>query len=53
MAVSRKAKVPTVGPKIVYKRSYKIFCCDSYVDDVRNISWSDVINEEYLDAALD
>jgi hypothetical protein len=53
VAVSRKAKVPTAGPKIVYKRSYKIFCCDSYVVDVKSICWSDVINEEYTDSALD
>ena len=53
MAISRKAKVPTAGPKIVYKRSYNIFCCDSYVDDVTNICWSDVINEEHPDTALD
>ena len=35
VAISRKAKVPTTGPKIVYKRSCKIFCCDSYVDNVK------------------
>ena len=29
VAISRKAKVPTTGPKTVYKRSYKRFCCDS------------------------
>jgi hypothetical protein len=53
VAISRNAKVPTSGPKIVYKRSYKIFCCDSYVDDAKNISKNDVINEEHPDAALD
>jgi hypothetical protein len=53
VARSRKAKVPTAGLKIVYKRSYKRFCCDSYVDDVKNICWSDVLNEEHPDAALD
>ena len=52
VAISRKAKVTTVGPKIVYRRSYKRFCSDSYVDDVKNICWSDVI-EEHPDAALD
>jgi hypothetical protein len=52
-AIYRKAKVPTAGPKIVYKRSYKIFFCDSNVDDVKNMCWSDVINEEHPDAALD
>jgi hypothetical protein len=53
VARSRKVKVTTAGPKIVYKRSYKIFCCDSYVDDVKDICWSDVINEEHPDAAFD
>ena len=45
VAISRKAKVPTAGPKTVYKRSYNILCCDSYV--------CDVINEEHTDAAFD
>ena len=31
--ISRKAKVPKVGPKILYKRSYKMFCTDSCVED--------------------
>ena len=53
VAISRKAKVPKPGPKIVYNRSYKRFCCDSYVDDVKYICWSDVINEVHPDAALD
>ena len=35
VVIFRKAKVPTAGSKIVYKRSYKRFCCDSYVDDVK------------------
>ena len=37
----------------MYKRSYKKFCSDSYVDDVKNICWSVVCNEEQPDAALD
>jgi hypothetical protein len=53
MSISRKTKVLKAGPKIVYKRLNKRFCCDSYVDDVKNIYWSDVINEEHPDAALD
>ena len=28
VAISRKDKVSIAGPKILYKRSYKIFCCD-------------------------
>jgi hypothetical protein len=34
-------------------RHYKRFSFDSYVDNVANICWSDVINMEHLDAALD
>ena len=30
-----------------------MFCSDSYVDDVKNIFWSVVCNEEKPDAALD
>uniref|UniRef100_A0A8K9Y1P1 Family with sequence similarity 120 member A n=1 Tax=Oncorhynchus mykiss TaxID=8022 RepID=A0A8K9Y1P1_ONCMY len=32
-------------------RSYNRFCSDSYVDDVKNICWSLVCNEEQPDAA--
>ena len=46
-------KVPKAGPNIVYKRSYNSFCSDSYVNDVNNICWSVVCNEEQPDAALD
>jgi hypothetical protein len=52
VATSRKAKVPKSEPKIVYKRSCTIFYCDSYVDNVKNICWSGVINKEHPDAAL-
>ena len=37
----------------MYKRSYNKFCRDPYVDDVKNICWSVVCNEEQPDAALD
>jgi hypothetical protein len=37
----------------VYKKSYKMYCSDSYVEDVNNICWSVVWNEEQPDAALD
>ena len=52
VAVSRKTKVPKAGPYIVYKRSYNMFCSDSYVDDVKNICWSVVCNKQ-PGAALD
>ena len=37
VAIAKKAKVPKAGPKIVYKRSHRRFCCHSYVDDVKKI----------------
>jgi hypothetical protein len=37
----------------VKKRSNKEFCSDSYVDDVKNICWSVVCNDEQSDTALD
>lgn len=52
MGISRKAKIPKAGPKIVYKRSYRGFCCDSYVNDIKNISWSNVIKQSNPDTAL-
>lgn len=42
VAISRKTKVPKAGPKIVFKRSYRGFCCEAYVSDVRNICWTNV-----------
>lgn len=52
VGLSRKTKVPKAGPKIVYKRMYKSFDCDSYVEDVGNICWSDVIQQKDPDTAL-
>ena len=53
VAISRKTKVPKARPNIVYKKSYKKFCNESYVVDVKNICLSVVCNEEQADAALD
>jgi hypothetical protein len=40
-------------PNIVYKRSYKKFYSESYVDEVNYICWSLMCNEEQPDTALD
>jgi hypothetical protein len=50
LAISRKTNI---GPNTVYKRSYKKLCSESYVDDVKNICWFMVCNEEQPDTALD
>jgi hypothetical protein len=41
IAISGKTKVPNARPNIVYK-----CCSDSYVDDVKNICWCVLRNEE-------
>lgn len=48
-AISRKASVPKAGTIIVFKR----FLYDSYVDNVKNICWSNESKERDPDAALD
>ena len=50
MAMPRKTTFPKAGPNLV---SYNPFCSDSYVDDVKNICWSMVCNEEQPDTTLD
>ena len=52
VGISRKAKVPKAGPNNVYKGSYRGFCCDSYVDEVTKICWSDVSKQRDPDNAL-
>lgn len=45
--------MPKVGPKVIYKRSYKMFSQDSFVEDVQNICLSDVCEKVNADAALE
>ena len=53
VAISRKTKVPKAEPNIMYKRSYKKFCSDFYVEDLNNMCLSVVCNEEQPDTALE
>ena len=53
VAIRRKAKVPKVGPKVIYKRSYKIFSQVSFVEDVKHVFLSDVYVEVKPDATLE
>ena len=38
IAVVRKAKIPKTGPKIIVKRSYKLFKTDCFKEEVKNLS---------------
>jgi hypothetical protein len=51
IAKSRRKK--KTGHKIVYKQSYNRFCIDSYVENVKNICWSEMCNEEHPDTVLE
>ena len=51
VAIARKAKVPKVAPKVIYKRSYKGFCQESFCKDVGNICWAEIYKEENPDEA--
>ena len=31
-----------VGPKVIFKKSYKMFSQDSFAEDVKYVCWSDV-----------
>ena len=42
--ISRKTKV--LKAYIMFKRSYNLFFCHSYVININNICWSVVYNEE-------
>ena len=52
VATTRKAKVPKVRQKVIHKRSYKIFCQESFCTDVNNLCWSDVYQEDHPDDAI-
>lgn len=41
MAIARKTKVPRAGP-CVFKRSYKSFCEDEFIDQIKNLQWDRV-----------
>lgn len=47
-AIMRKTKVPKPGPywKVISKRSYKMFNQDKFVEDVKNVCWSNVLFEK-------
>lgn len=45
VAILRKTKVPKAGPKIIFKRSYKHFKEDHFIEDVRNICWDSVLEK--------
>ena len=52
IAMARKVKVPKVGPKIIYKRLYKNFCDNAFIEDLHNIQWDVVFKSTSTEAAL-
>ncbi len=52
IAMARKAKVPKAGPKIIYKRIYKNFCENKFIEGLRNLPWDCVFESTHTEAAL-
>lgn len=52
VAIGRKTKVPKCGQKIIQKRMFKYFNENNYYNEVRNIDWSTVLQEEDPNTAL-
>lgn len=51
-AIVRKAKVPKPGPKVIFKRSYKRFNQEQFVQDVKNVCWSEMLSKTDPEVAL-
>lgn len=49
----RKTKVPKAGPRVVFRRSMKTFCEESFIEDVNNICWDYVLEKDNPDDALE
>ena len=52
IAMARKVKVPKVGPKIIYKRLYKHFCDNAFIEDLHKIQWDSIFESMNTEAAL-
>lgn len=52
VALSRKTKIPKGGNKVIYKRSYKYFKTETFLQEVEQVQWSKVCNENDPEAAL-
>ena len=46
VALTRKTKIPKAGPKVIYRRSYRGFNQDSFVDEIKNVQWLEVCSED-------
>lgn len=44
IVIVRNTIVAKMGAKIIFKRSYKMFNQDSFVEEIKNICWSDVLS---------
>lgn len=50
--IVRITKVGRPGPTVIFKRSYKMFNHDEFVNDVKKICWSEVISVNNPETAL-
>ena len=52
VVIARRSKVPKAKPRVVYRRSYRCFSQDLFLEDVSKICWSNIYKEKEPDAAL-
>ncbi len=52
IGVSRRSKVPKARMKIISARSYKHFCEDAFLEDIKKVKWSYVRDESDPEIAL-
>lgn len=52
IAVSKKAKLPKSGARIILRRSFQRFNPDLFLNDINNLQWSDVCEQQDVNIAL-
>lgn len=52
IVIVRNTKIAKPGPKVIIKRSYKMFNQENFVNDVKNVCWSKVLSSTNPDEAL-
>lgn len=53
VVIARKTKISKARPKLMFKRSYRMFYHEAYLEDVQKQSWDDVFKTNDADTAID
>uniref|UniRef100_A0A8C7Z1Z2 ribonuclease H n=1 Tax=Oryzias sinensis TaxID=183150 RepID=A0A8C7Z1Z2_9TELE len=52
IAITKQTKMPKSGGRIMYRRSYKHFNPNLFIDDIKSSNWSTVVQEIDVNASL-